>query len=251
MMKHLNGKTVIVTGGTRGIGRAISLALAECGANVYALYARNRKNAETIEKEAEKRGLNIRTIRGDLAHEESYQQVLGQLEEVCNHIDILVHSAASGVHRNSMELSDRQLKWTFEINFFAVHRLTRDLVGKMGKGSRIIGITSPGGTRVIPSYAAVGSTKGALEALFRHYAFELAPLGIGVNLVSPGLVMTDAAEALPELGKMLNMTLDYTPSGKLTTPDDVAMLVKFLTTDAASQIIGQTIVIDGGKTLLA
>lgn len=250
-MKHLQNKTVVITGGTRGIGREVSLALAECGANVFALYARSRKNAEELEKEAAAKGLMITTIRGDLAHDDSYQAVVKQLLEVCEHIDVLVHSAASGVHRKAMELSEKQLKWTFEINFFAVHRLTRDLFGKMGKGGRIIGLTSPGGSRVIPQYAAVGSTKGALEALFRHYAFEMAPYGISVNLVCPGLVETDALNFLPEVRNLLDQTLQYTPSGKLTTPVQVAEIIRFLTTEAASQIAGQNIVIDGGKSLLA
>jgi len=250
-MKHLQDKTAVVTGGTRGIGRAISLTLAECGANVFALYARSRKNAESLEKEADSRGLYITSIRGDLSHEESYTYTVEQLNKACDRIDILVHCAASGVHRKAMELSEKQLKWTFEINFFAVHKLTRELVGKMGRGGRIIGITSPGGTHVIPNYAAVGSTKGAMEALFRHYARELAPAGIIVNLVCPGLVMTDVVNDVPELEKLLNITLEYTPSGILTTPEQVAEVVKFLTTDAAAQIVGQTIVIDGGKGLLA
>ena len=250
-MKHLENKIAVVTGGTRGIGKAISLALAESGAHVYALYARSRKNAEVLEEEASGNDLKVTTIRGDLSHEESYNQTVRQLHESCEHVDVLVHSAASGVHKKAMELSERHLKWTFETNFFAAHKLTTELIGKMGRGSKIIGITSPGGTRVIPKYAAVASTKGAMEALFRHYALELAPQGIVVNLVCPGLVMTEAAKALPELEQMLNMTLDYTPSGQLTTPDQVAELVRFLTTDAAGQIVGQNIIIDGGKGLLA
>ncbi len=250
-MKRLDNRIAVVTGGTRGIGRAISLALAESGAKVFALYARSRKSAEALEKEASEKGLSITTFRGDLTHEVSFNQLAGVIHEACDHIDILVHSAASGVHRKAMELSDKQLKWTFEINFFAVHRLTLELIGKMSRGSRIIGITSPGGTHVIPSYAAVGSTKGAMESLFRHYAFELAPQGIMVNLVCPGLVMTDAAKALPELDRLLQMTQEYTPSGKLTSPEDVAEVVRFLASDAGAQIVGQTIVIDGGKALLA
>jgi len=250
-MNHLAEKNAIVTGGTRGIGRAVSLALAECGAHVFAIYARSRKHAESLEKEASDRGLRITTIRGDLGHDETFTEVLRTLQNECPVVDILVHSAASGVHRKSMSLSDRHLKWTFEINFFAIHRLTRDLHENMKKGSRIIGITSPGGTRVIPDYAAVASTKGAMEALFRHYAKELAPEGITVNLVCPGLVMTDVAKNVPELGRLLEITETYTPSGRLTTPEDVAEVVKFLTTDAASQIVGQTIVVDGGKGLMA
>lgn len=250
-MKHLQNKTAIVTGGTRGIGKAVSLALAGSGARVIALYARSRKNAEELEKEASEKGLEITTVRGDLSHEQSFCEVLRQLHDTCENIDILVHSAASGVHRKAMELSDRQLKWTFEINFFAVHRLTRELIGKMGKGGRIIGITSPGGTRVIPNYSAVGSTKGAMEALFRHYAFELAPYGIAANLVCPGLVKTDALSFLPEVRNLLDQTLQYTPSGQLTTSAHIAEIILFLTTDAASQIVGQNIIIDGGKSLLA
>ncbi len=250
-MKHLENKVAIVTGGTKGIGRAVSIALAESGAEVYALYARSRKNAEALEEEASASGLKVTTIRGDLSHEQSYRQTVQQLDELCDRVNVLVHSAASGVHKNAMELSERHLKWTFEINFFAVHKLTTELIGKMGRGSKIIGISSPGGTRVIPKYAAVASTKGAMEALFRHYAHELASQGITVNLVCPGLVMTDAAKALPELEQMLDMTLDYTPSGQLTTPHQVSELVRFLTTDAAGQIVGQNIIIDGGKGLLA
>ncbi len=250
-MRHLENKIAVVTGGTRGIGRAISLALAESGAKVYALYARNRKNAEALEEEASGKGLEIMTIRGDLSHEESYKQSVAHLQKSCDRVDVLVHSAASGVHRKAMELSVRHLRWTFDINFFAIHKLTLDLISRMGPGSRIIGITSPGGTRVIPRYAAVASTKGAMEALFRHYASELAPEGIAVNLVCPGLVMTDAVKALPELEIMLDKTLEYTPSDKLTTPEDVAGLVRFLTTEAATQIVGQNIIIDGGKGLFA
>ncbi|NTW47145.1 MAG: SDR family oxidoreductase [Chlorobaculum sp.] len=250
-MKHLEGKNAIVTGGTRGIGRAVSLALAESGATVFALYARSRKNAESLEKEAADKGLRIIAIRGDLAHDETFDEVLLRLRAECPVVDVLVHSAASGVHRKAMSLSDRHLKWTFEINFFAVHRLTRELRERMKSGSRIIGITSPGGTRVIPDYAAVASTKGAMEALFRHYAQELAPEGISVNLVCPGLVMTDVATSVPELGRLLEITRDYTPSGRLTTPEDVAETIRFLTTEGARQIVGQTIVIDGGKGLMA
>ena len=115
-MKHLENKVVVITGGTRGIGRAISIALAESGAEVYALYAKSRKNAETLEKEASANGFKVTAIRGDLSHEQSYRQTVQQLDELCDRVDVLVHSAASGVHKKAMELSERHLKWTFEIN---------------------------------------------------------------------------------------------------------------------------------------
>ena len=250
-MTDLKNKNAVVTGGTRGIGKAISLGLAESGAHVYALYARDRKNAEAFEDEAKQRGLKITTIRGDLAHDETFRESVDQVNKACETIDILVHSAASGVHKKAMDLTDRHMHWTFEINYFVIHKLTRELIGKMKQGGRIIGVTSPGGTHVIPYYTAVGASKGALESLFRHYAREFAPEGIIVNLVCPGMVMTDAIKAFPGLQERASETEEYTPTGKLTVPEQVAALILFLCSDPASQIVGQTIVIDGGKGLPA
>ncbi len=250
-MTRFEGRNAVVTGGTRGIGRAISLELAASGAAVQALYARDRASAEALEQEARQRGLAITTIRGDLAHDETFLASVARVRSACATIDFLVHAAASGVHKPAMELSDRHLRWTFEVNLFAVHRLTRELRDRIPRGGRIIGITSPGGSRVVPQYAAVGATKGALEALFRHYARELAPDGITVNLVCPGLVLTEAIRALPQLDERIRRAVADTPTGALTEPGQVASIVRSLCDEESSQITGQTIVVDGGKGLLA
>lgn len=250
-MKPNQGKFAVVTGGTRGIGRAIALELAESGAEVYALYARDRKSADALEQEAKSRELKIHTLRGDLTDEETFRSSMDAVKSACPQVDIIVHAAASGVHKNPLELSEKHMRWTFDINFFAVHKLVLELMPMVPRGGRLIGITSPGGVRTIPHYAAIGSSKGALESLFRHYAVTFAKDGVAVNLVCPGMVMTDAAKAFPDLEKRLNATLEATPSGELTTPAEVAELVLFLTTPAAKNIIGQTIVMDGGKTLPA
>jgi len=249
MNKIFENKIAIVTGGTRGIGRAISLDLAKQGAKVLALYARNRKNADSLELEAQELGLNIRTLRGDLSKEASLATTLEEINKTIDFVDILVHSAASGVHKEALELSERHMKWTFDINVFAIHNLIRELAPKMRSGSRIIGVTSSGGTRVIPYYAAVGASKGAMESLFRHYAAELAPRGINVNMVCPGLVETDAVDAFPDKEERLEKVKAATPTGDICTPEDVAGVVRFLCSTESRQIVGQTIVIDGGKTL--
>lgn len=250
-METFHGKTAVVTGGIRGIGRAITLALAQGGAEVLALYARDRKSAEALEAEAKGRELRIRTIRGDLTDAESFDRVVGEIKSASAATDIIVHSAASGVHRSAMDLTDKHMRWTFDINFFVAHKLITALVNRIPNGGRIIGLTSPGGVRTIPHYAAIGASKGALESLFRHYAFELAPKGIAVNLVCPGMVMTDAAQAFPGLELRLQQTLAATPTARLTDPEEVADVVHFLCQKAASQIVGQTIVMDGGKGLMS
>ena len=249
MNKTLAGKNAVVTGGTRGIGKALSLALARSGAKVYALYARDRKAAEELTQLAQSEGLSIECIRGDLTDAEHLKAVTDRIRGECDKLDIVLHSAASGVHRKAEELSLKHLRWTFEINVFAFHELVRTLFDKIPPGGRIIAITSSGGTRVIPFYTAVGSSKGALEALMRHYAAEFAPKGVAVNCICPGLVLTDAVQAFPDKENRPEAALRATPSASLTTPEQVANTALFLCSDAASQIIGQTIVVDGGKTL--
>ena len=250
-MKKYSGKVAVVTGGTRGIGRAISLDLAREGATVFALYGRDRQSADELTAEATKEGLRVTTIRGDLTHPDKFKETTAQIRSQASAVHFVVHCAASGVHKEAIDLSLKHMKWTFDINVFAIHQLLQELVPLMPAGGRVIGITSSGGTRVIPFYAAVGSSKGALESLFRHYAHEWAPKGIAVNLVCPGLVLTDAVEAFPDKENRTKKSIDATPSGKLSTPEDVAGLVNFLCSEHAGQIIGQTIAIDGGKTLLS
>ena len=250
-MTLFSGKFAVVTGGTRGIGKAIVQKLASEGATVFALFARDRKSAELLEKEAAEHGWKVTCVRGDLTDDVKFKEVVGAIQGATDRIDFLVHSAASGVHRPAMELSLKHLDWTFQINVFAIHNLIRECAGLMPSGSRIIGVTSSGGTRVIPYYTAVGSSKGAVESLFRHYAFELAPRGISVNMVCPGMVLTDAVNAFPDRDNRIEAATKSTPTGRLTTPGDVAELVTFLCLPAAAQIVGQTLVMDGGKTLLS
>ena len=244
-------KIAVVTGGTRGIGRATTLKLARSGFKVLALYGRNRKAANEVLEIAQKEDLNIHCIRGDLTKDFSFNEILRTIKDEAPQIDCIVHSAASGVHRNAMDISLKHLRFTFEINVFAIHNLLIHLCERMPDGSSIVGLTSAGGTRAMEHYAAVGSSKGALESLFRHYARELSPRGISVNLICPGLVMTEAVEAFVDKEKRVEISLQRTPTGKITTVEDVAELVHFFATSpAARQIQGQTIVMDGGLTLM-
>jgi NAD(P)-dependent dehydrogenase (short-subunit alcohol dehydrogenase family) len=246
-----NGKVAIVTGGTRGIGRAISLALADSGYRVYAIYARNRQGAKELAELGLTRGADIRCLRTDLTDPDGTACCVNTIKAENDHVDVVIHCAASGVHRAASKLTLKHLSWTFEVNLFSIQALLIELIPMMPRGSRIVGISSFGATHVFsPFYGAVGATKGALEALFRHYARELAPRGISVNCVCPGLVVTDAIESFPDKEEQLSFGISVTPTGRLTTPSDVAGVVLFVCSDAATQVIGQTIFVDGGRSLL-
>jgi enoyl-[acyl-carrier protein] reductase III len=246
-----NGKIALVTGGTRGIGRAISIALAREGHRVYAVYARKRPPAHDLAAYAKENGLDIRCIKADLTDEDGRAHCLNTLRSETDRIDVIVHCAASGVHRETTKLTSKQMTWTFEVNVFSFHSLVVELVSMIPAGGRIIGLSSLGATRVFSSfYGAVGSSKGALESLLRHYARELAPRGIAVNIVRPGMVATEAIDAFPDRDDQVQSALDVTPTGRLATPDDVAGVVLFFASStAAGQIIGQTINVDGGRSL--
>jgi enoyl-[acyl-carrier protein] reductase III len=251
--KGLSGpdkRVALVTGGTRGIGLAISLALAGSGYRVYAVYARNNEAARALAEQAAKSGLDIRCLRANIADDDGRAFCLNTIKAETAHIEVIVHSAASGVHRETTKLTAKHLRWTFDVNVISIQALLLELVPMMSAGGRIVGLTSFGATHVNSlTYGAVGSSKAALEALFRHYARELAPRGIAVNLVAPGLVATQAIEAFPDKEFQLESALAMTPTGRLTTPDDVAGVVLFACSEAASQIVGQTIYVDGGRVL--
>ena len=169
-------------------------------------------------------------------------------------LDILIHNAASGYNRPAMEQKPKGWDWTMNINarslLFAAQRAA-PLMEARGGGS-IVSISSPGSSRVMPEYVVVGASKAALEAVTRYLAVELSPLNIVVNAVSPGVVLTGALrhfDAVRSDEHILKRAIALCPAGRLVTPEDVAGVVGFLCTPAASMIRGQTIVVDGGYTL--
>ena len=247
----LKGKIVLVTGGSRGIGRAVALRLAEAGADVAINYLRNRKAAaETIEM-LESKGVKAIAIKTNVGKAEHIKFMVDEIKKEFGKLDILVSNAASGVLKPAMELTERHWQWTMDINAGTLLPLTQQLTPLMGKkGGHIIAVSSLGSIRALPNYAAVGASKAALESLIRHLAAELGPKGISVNAVSAGVVDTDALKHFPNRDELLNVSESKTPSGRLTTPEDVANIVLFLCSNLASQIQGQTVIVDGGYSIL-
>jgi enoyl-[acyl-carrier protein] reductase III len=246
-MTRLAGASVVVTGGTRGIGRAIALRLADLGAARVALgYLRNDRAAEEAASEVRARGAEPVLLRGNVGSPRVLDEVraLGPLT-------VLVHNAATGVIRPALETEDKHWDWTLNANARALLALVRTAAPAMPAGSSVVALSSLGSVRVLEDYALVGASKAALEALVRYLAVELAPRGIRVNAVSAGLVETGALEHFPRREQMLAHSRDRTPAGRLVEPADLAGVVAFLCSPEAEMVRGHVLVVDGGFSLLA
>jgi enoyl-[acyl-carrier protein] reductase III len=240
-----SGASVLVTGGSRGIGKAIALRFATLGATRMAIgYMRGDAAAEETAAELRELGAEPVLVRGNVASQRVADEVaaLGPLHA-------LVHAAATGVIRPALETDDKHWDWTLSANARALLSLTRAAAPAMPEGASIVGISSLGSVRVLDNYTLVGASKAALEALVRYLAVELAPRAIRVNAVSAGVVETGALDHFPNKEAMLEMGV-RNPVGRLVTPEDVAALVTFLCSPEAEMIRGQTVVVDGGWSLL-
>jgi enoyl-[acyl-carrier protein] reductase III len=239
-------RTVLVTGGSRGIGKAIALRLAREGASTVAIgYFRSDAAAEETADELRALGAEPVLVRGNVTSSRVEEQVaaLGPL-------DVLVHNAATGVIRGALETEDKHWDWTLNANARALLSLTRVVAPSMPRGSSIVGISSLGSVRVLENYSLVGTSKAALEALVRYLAVELAPLGIRVNAVRPGLVRTDTTkDGLFANEAVMAQFLEQKPLGRTGVPDDIAAGVRYLAGPESSWVTGQSLGIEGGNEL--
>jgi enoyl-[acyl-carrier protein] reductase III len=240
-------RSVLVTGGSRGIGKEIARRFAELGAKRIAIgYLRKDDAAEQATDELGALGAEPVLVRGNVASTRVAQEIaaLGAL-------DAVVHAAATGVIRPALETTDKHFDWTMAANARAFLSLARAAAPQMQPGSSLVAVSSLGSVRVLENYALVGTSKAALEALVRYLAVELAPQGIRVNAVSGGVVETDALDHFPNREQMLSWSKARTPAGRLVEPGDIADAVAFLCSPQAEMIRGQTIVVDGGFSLPA
>ena len=248
-MLNLRGKIALITGGSRGIGRAIAIRLAEQGADVIVNYIRHKRDAKETVSEVEKHGRKCLLVKANVANNDDVAKMFAAIVEQFGHLDILVSNAASGVLKPALELTERHWNWAMEINARALLTLVQQGLPLMRRGSRIIAVSSLGSVRAIENYTTVGASKAALESLVRHLAVELGPQGINVNTISAGAVDTDALKHFPNRDEILNTAKARTPLGRLTTPRDVADIALFLCSDLSAMIQGQIITVDGGYAI--
>ena len=238
---------VLVTGGTRGIGKEIALRFASLGAaRVVIGYLRNDSAAEAAAEELRAAGAEPLLVRGNIASDRV-------VDEFASHgpYDVVVHNAATGVIRAALETEDKHWDWTLAANARALLSLARACAPDMRPGSSIVAISSLGSMRVLENYVLVGTSKAALESVVRYLAVELAPKDIRVNAVSAGVVETEALDYFPNREQMLRAARARTPAGRMVEPGDVAGAVAFLCSPDAEMVRGQTLIVDGGFSLLA
>jgi len=245
----LEGKVALVTGGGRGIGRAIALKLASQGVDIIVNFFRRRSTAEQTAKDIEALGVKAEIIRANVGEQAKIDEMFDMIGNKFGHLDILINNAASGVGRPVTDIDVKAWEWTMDINAKACLLCTQRAAKLMeGRGGKIVNISSLGSFLVWPTYAIVGVSKAALEALTRYLAIELAPQGICVNAVAASFVETEALKFYFDEG-LNEDKLPVTPAGRIVNTEDVANVVAFLCSEEAFMIRGQTIIIDGGSSI--
>lgn len=248
-MQSLKGKVALVTGGTKGIGRAVALRLARAGCDVAVNYFRSRDAADKTVAELQELGSNAIAIRSNVGKHELLHRIFDEIRDKYGKLDILVSNAALGLYTDAMKIDDKAWDLSMHTNAQAFLLCVQHAREMMPDGSRIVSLSSLGSHRYINGYAAIGVSKAAIETLTKYLAYELAPHKINVNCVSGGFIDTDALKIFPSYDEMFKEVVRRTPFGRVGTPDELAGVVFFLCTDDARWITGQTIIVDGGYSL--
>jgi enoyl-[acyl-carrier protein] reductase III len=246
MSAPLAGKVALVTGASRGIGRAIAQKLASAGCDVAINYYNSAEEAETLCAEIRGMGRRACALQASVGIPDSVDDMFAELGKHFDRLDILVSNAASGVLKPALEMTLKHWRWCLETNALALNLLAQRAVPLMRAGASIIAMSSLGASRAMPDYGFIGASKAALESLVRTLAQELGPRRIRVNAVSAGVVDTDALRYFPNREELLANFARRTPAGPVLTPQDVAGAVYLLCLPEAAMITGHTLVVDGG-----
>lgn len=253
MHQPLAGRVALVTGSSRGIGRAIALELGNRGADVVVNYVTREDDAQKVVEALSNLGRRAFAVRADVSKLPELTAMFDRVASEWGHLDIYVNNAID-VASFGPVMRLRPDSWRHTID----SHVTTFLVGAQRaakmmseRGGAIIALSSLGARTYIPGYAPIGVGKAAIEALTRYLAVELGPSGIRVNTVSAGPIDTDSLRRFATYAEMKDASTHFAPGRRMGEPDDVAKVVAFLCSDDARWIYGQTLVVDGGLSLLS
>ncbi|MGE8207588.1 enoyl-[acyl-carrier-protein] reductase FabL [Heyndrickxia sp. NPDC080065] len=248
----MTNKVALVTGSSRGVGKATAIALAKEGYDIVINYARSKSAAlETVE-EIEKLGRKALLVKANVGDVSKVKKMFEEIRINFGRLDVFINNAASGVLRPIMELEESHWDWTMNINSKALLFCAQEAAKLMEEsgGGKIVSLSSLGSIRYLKNYTTVGVSKAAVEALTRYLSVELAPKNIVVNAVSGGAIDTEALKHFPNREELLEDARLHTPAGRMVEIEDMVKVIKFLVSDDSFMIRGQTIIVDGGRSLL-
>jgi 3-oxoacyl-[acyl-carrier protein] reductase len=248
-MTALSGKTALVTGASRGIGRASALALAKASAQVLVHYGRGKEEAEAVVEEIRNSGGRAEALSADLANPNGPQALAKQVRAIVgDRLDILVSNAGISKAATIEETTIEDFDNLFAVNVRAPFFLVQQLPPILGAGSSIVLVSSLAAHASVGNLSAYAATKGAVDTLVKHFASALGARGIRVNAVAPGVVETDMSNfAKTDAGR--DFTLGMQALKRVAQPNDIGDVVAFLASDQARWVNGDTVRVDGGSKL--
>jgi 3-oxoacyl-[acyl-carrier protein] reductase len=248
-MTALSGKTALVTGASRGIGRATALALAKAGAQTLVHYGRGKEEAEAVVQEIRGAGGRAEALSADLSRADGPQALAKQVRGIVgDRLDILVSNAGIAKAATIEDTTVEDFDNLFAVNVRAPFFLVQQLLPILGSGSSVVMVSSLAAHASVGTLAAYAATKGAIDTLVKHFASALGPRGIRVNAVAPGVVATEMSNfTKTDAGR--DFTLGMQALQRLAQPDDIGDVIAFLASDSARWISGDTVRVDGGSKL--
>ena len=252
-MIDLSGRVALVTGSSRGIGRACAMRLAQAGADVITNYVTSRSAAEAVAEEAVAMGRRAWIVKADMSEEDDIESMMDFVAQRIGQLDIVVSNAASGGFRPLLQANLKHFQATMNLNVMALIHLVRTampLLQRSAGRAKVIALSSHGSQIALPMYGLVGTSKAAVESLARHLALEVGHRGVNVNVVKSGLVETDSTRRFPDAERMFAQRQGKMMTGdRMLTSDDVADAVAFLASPLSDMVQGEVLTVDGGAAV--